>query len=81
MDTVEASLRKLRIPKWTLPVFGYGLSAISLIWVLSKFPFAQLGQHLRTMDWRWVAVAVIAEVLVYFADAWRWMVLLRPAGA
>jgi len=81
MDTLEASLRKRRIPKWALPVFGYGISAISLIWVFSKFPFAQLGHHLRNMEWKWVALAIIAEVFVYFADAWRWMVLLRPAGA
>jgi hypothetical protein len=81
MDTVEAALRKRRIPKWVVPVFGYGISAISLIWVFSKFPFAQMGEHLRTLDWTWVVVAILAEVLVYFADAWRWMVILGPVGA
>jgi uncharacterized protein (TIRG00374 family) len=81
MNTVEVPLRKRKIPKWVVPVFGYGISAISLVWVFSKFPFAQLGHHLRTMDWAWVAVAIIAEVLVYFADAWRWKVILSPVGA
>jgi len=81
MNTIEVSLRKRRIPKWVVPVVGYGISAISLIWVFSKFPFAQLGHHLRTLDWRWVALAIVAEVLVYFADAWRWMVILSPVGA
>lgn len=81
MDTVEASLRRRGIPKWALPVFGYGISAISLVWVFSKFPFVQLGQQLRTIHWSWVALAILAEVLVYFAEAWRWAVLLKPAGA
>ena len=81
MNTIEVSLRKRKIPKWVVPVFGYGISAISLVWVFSKFPFAQLGHHLRTLDWRWVALAIVTEVLVYFADAWRWMVLLSPVGA
>ena len=81
MDTVEATLRKRRIPKWALPVFGYGISALSLLWVFSKFPFAQLGHHLRTLDWFWITLAIMAEVLVYFADAWRWKVILAPVGA
>ncbi|MDP9171869.1 MAG: flippase-like domain-containing protein [Acidobacteriota bacterium] len=81
MDTVEASRKPRKTPKWLLPVVGYSLSALSLVWVFSKFPFAQLGEHLRTMDWTWVAVAVLCELGVYFVDAWRWMVLLRPVGA
>jgi uncharacterized protein (TIRG00374 family) len=81
MDTIEAAAKRRGIPSWLLPVAGYGLSALSLVWVFSKFPFAQLGDHLRTLDWAWVAVAIAVEIAVYFADAWRWMVLLRPAGA
>ena len=69
------------IPKWVLPVAGYGISALSLIWVFSKFPFAQLGDHLRTLSWAWVALAIVTEIAVYFADAWRWMALLAPVGA
>jgi uncharacterized protein (TIRG00374 family) len=81
MDTVESPPRRRRIPKWLVPVIGYGISIASLIWVFSKFPFGQLGEHLRTMDWKWVVVAIAVEVGVYFIDAWRWMVLLGPVGA
>ncbi|HVW86957.1 MAG TPA: lysylphosphatidylglycerol synthase transmembrane domain-containing protein [Bryobacteraceae bacterium] len=81
MDSVDTLSKRRGIPKWVVPVVGYGISAVSLFWVFSKFPFAQLGEHLRTMDWTWVAIAILAEVAVYFVDAWRWMVLLRPAGA
>ncbi len=69
-----------KFPKWLVPALGYAIAAVSLVWALSRFPYAQLGDHLRTMDWLLVAVAVVLEILVYFADAWRWMVLLRPAG-
>jgi uncharacterized protein (TIRG00374 family) len=62
-------------------LIGYGISLASLIWVFSKFDFAQLGADLRRLDWTWVAVAVAVEAAVYFVDAWRWMVLLRPVGA
>jgi uncharacterized protein (TIRG00374 family) len=80
MKTFEAAVKRRGIPKWLLPVAGYGLSAASLIWVFARFPFAQLGEHLRTLDWTWVAIAIVAEVAIYFADAWRWLVMLRPVG-
>jgi uncharacterized protein (TIRG00374 family) len=81
MDTVETPPGRTKIPKWLLPVFGYSLAAASLIWVFSQFPFAKLGEHLRTLNWGWIALAVVVEIGVYFIDAWRWMVILGPAGA
>jgi uncharacterized protein (TIRG00374 family) len=81
MDTVEAAARRGGVPKWLVPAIGYAVSAASLTWVFWKFPFAQLGDHLRTLEWNWVALAIVFEVAVYFADAWRWGALLRPAGA
>jgi len=81
MDTVEAPPKRRGIPKWLVPALGYSVSAASLIWVFWKFPFAQLGDHLRTLEWNWVALAILVEVAVYFADAWRWMALLKRVGA
>jgi hypothetical protein len=63
-----------------VPAAGYAVSAASLIWVFWKFPFAQLSDHLRTMEWNWVAAAVLLEFGVYFMDAWRWRALLKPVG-
>jgi uncharacterized protein (TIRG00374 family) len=80
MDTVGELAKREGLPKWVVPVFGYSVSIVSLVWVFARFPFGQLGAHLRTLDWTWVAVAILAEAAVYFVDAWRWMVLLRPAG-
>jgi len=81
MDTVEAPPRRRGLPKWLVPAIGYAVSAASLTWVLWKFPFGQLGDHLRTLEWNWVVVAILFEVAVYFADAWRWGSLLKPVGS
>lgn len=81
MDTVEAPPRRRGVPKWLVPAIGYAVSAASLIWVFWKFPWSQLADHLRTMQWNWVALAILLEVAVYFFDAWRWAVLLKPVGA
>ena len=80
MNTVEAPPGRQGIPKWLVPAIGYTVSAVSLTWVFWKFPFAQLGDHLRTLEWNWVAVAVLLEFAVYFFDAWRWQALLKPVG-
>jgi uncharacterized protein (TIRG00374 family) len=80
MDILQKAPERRRIPKWLIPAAGYAVSAVSLVWVLSKFPYVQLGDHLRTMDWWWVGVAVVCELAIYAADAWRWAVILRPAG-
>ncbi|HXJ38835.1 MAG TPA: lysylphosphatidylglycerol synthase transmembrane domain-containing protein [Bryobacteraceae bacterium] len=81
MTTSETPQPWQRLPKWLVPTIGYAIGGVSLFWVLSKFPYAQLGEHLRSMDWRWVAVAIGLEFLIYFIEAWRWKVILRPVGA
>src|SRR5580692_7258731 len=81
MDIVEAPPKRGGIPKWLIPAIGYTVSAAALTWVFWKFPYAQLADHLRTLEWNWVALAILFEVAVYFCDAWRWKVLLRPVGA
>ncbi len=81
MDIVEAPPKRQGFPKWLVPAIGYGVSAASLTWVFWKFPYAQLADHLRTLEWNWVALAILFEVAVYFFDAWRWAELLKPVGA
>jgi hypothetical protein len=81
MDTVESPPQQARIPKWLVPAIDYTISGASLIWVFSRFPYALLGDHLRTMDWWWVTLAIALEFAVYFADAWRWSAFLKPVGA
>ncbi len=66
---------------WLVPAIGYTISLASLWWAFARFPFAQMGDHLRTMDWWWLALAVALELGSFFLDAWRWRELLRPACA
>ncbi len=30
------------------------------------------------MDWRWVGLAVISDIAIYFLQGWRWSLLLQP---
>ncbi len=81
MDIVEAPPTRRGIANWLVPVLGYTVSAASLVWVFWRFPWGQLADHLRTLEWNWVALAIAFEVAVYFADAWRWGALMKPVGA
>jgi uncharacterized protein (TIRG00374 family) len=49
-----------------------------LVWSLRQFNFGALMDDLRTMNWWWVSLAVIADIAVFTFQAWRWSVLLRP---
>ena len=75
-DTTEL---KNRFPKWLLPAFGYAVSAVSLVWVLRHTPFRESADHLRHLNWIWVAAALLFEVAANFSHAWRWQVILSPA--
>jgi uncharacterized protein (TIRG00374 family) len=81
MESLDAPPRRGKFPKWALPVFGYLISAVCLMWIFARFPYAQMAEHLRTISWGWVGLAILFEVSAYFVDAWRWAVLLRPVGA
>jgi hypothetical protein len=70
---------KKRFPNWLLPAFGYAVSAVSLVWVVRHTPFRESADHLRHLNWIWVALALIFEVAANFAHAWRWKIILSPA--
>jgi uncharacterized protein (TIRG00374 family) len=67
-----------RIPGWLPQVLGYAISAGCLIWVLHGFPLNELGPTLRSLDYRWVCLAVATDLAVYVAHGWRWTTLLGP---
>lgn len=69
-----------RIPSWLVQLLGYSLSAVCLIWVLHGYPIHDLIPTIRSLDWRWVFLAVAADLSVYLAHAWRWNTLLGPVA-
>jgi uncharacterized protein (TIRG00374 family) len=70
---------KKGFPKWVLPAFGYALSAVSLVWVLKHTPLRESAEHLRHLNWIWVAVAFACEVISNICHGWRWRLILLPA--
>ena len=69
-----------RIPSWLPQVLGYTISAGCLIWVLRGYPLGELGPTLRSLDYRWVCLAVAADFGVYLTHGWRWTTLLTPVA-
>lgn len=67
-----------RVPAWVPQTLGYCLSAACLLWVLRGYPLSDLIPAIRSLDWWWVLLAVVADLLVYVCHAWRWNVLLSP---
>ncbi len=50
-----------------------------LVWVLHGYPIREeLIPALRDLDWKWVAIAVAANLGTWVVHAWRWDVLLQP---
>ena len=58
----------------------YLVAAAGLAWVLHDVAWAKLLDHVAGLDWRWVALGVLADVASYVAQAVRWRLLLRPLG-
>jgi uncharacterized protein (TIRG00374 family) len=69
-----------RIPGWLPQTLGYSISAACLIWVLHGYPLNELGPTLRALDYRWVGLAVAADLAVYVVHGWRWTTLLVPVA-
>lgn len=49
-----------------------------LIWVLHDANLGELRYEIAGLNWWWVAVAMISDVLVYAWHGWRWTLLLTP---
>jgi glycosyltransferase 2 family protein len=54
------------------------VSIACLWWVLHDLNWHEFAADVRVIHWRWVIVAVVADVLVYFWHGWRWSLLLTP---
>lgn len=66
------------MPSWFPQVLGYAVSAVCLLWVLHNYNIRDLTSAIRTLDWKWVALAVVADLSAYLVHAWRWNTLLGP---
>src|SRR6202046_1120783 len=56
------------------------VSVACLAWALHGVSWTELWEEVRELDWHWVAVGVVADVLIYVVQGWRWNLLLLPIG-
>ena len=56
------------------------VSVACLAWAVHGVSWTELWEEIRELDWRWVAVGAIADLLVYVVQGWRWSLLLLPVA-
>jgi len=56
------------------------VSLACVVWWVNGIGWSELWEDIRELDWRWVSVAAIADVLVYVAQGWRWGLVLQPVA-
>jgi uncharacterized membrane protein YbhN (UPF0104 family) len=61
-----------------LLVLTYVASLGCLVWTLRDAKLGELKDDLATMSWWWLALAVVADIVVYCWHALRWSLLLQP---
>ena len=54
------------------------LSLACLWWVLHDINWRESWVEIRQMNWWWVSLAVVSDVVVYVFHGWRWSLLLCP---
>src|ERR1700693_4921975 len=77
---MSAAPSRRRLPSWAPQVFGYSISFSCLLWVLHGYKFDELLPTIKELDWKWVVVAILADLSVYVCHAWRWNTLLSPVA-
>lgn len=66
--------------QWVKLALGYSLAAAGLIWVLRDFELGRLRSLVVNLSWRWIALAVVCDVMSYVCQGARWRLLLKPVG-
>jgi len=67
-----------RLPPWFGTAVVYTIAIACLWWVYQGFDWKSELPRLRQIHWKWIALAVACDVLVYISQAWRWNLVLRP---
>ena len=67
-----------KIRKRVFLIVTCALSLICLIWAVHGLNLRLLRSEIAHLDWRWVAIAMISDVLIYMWQGWRWVLVLAP---
>ena len=69
---------RLRTRVFTIVTIVVSLAGLG--WALHGVVWRELWEEIRELDWRWVAVGAVADIVAYVIQGWRWSLLLRPLG-
>jgi uncharacterized protein (TIRG00374 family) len=75
-DAPERDVRRSRVQR----ALGYIFAVGCLVWVFYNVDPRQLLATMFISNWRFVALAIIADILTYILQALRWKLLLAPVG-
>ncbi len=76
---METPPQRRKMPKWLPQAMGYAASVVCILWILRQYSFREdLLPAIRELDWRWVAIAIVAHFAIFVSQAWRWNTLLAP---
>ncbi len=59
---------------------GYLLAAAGLVWVFHDTDWKTLAGSLTALNWWWVALGILFDILSYVSQGFRWHLLLKPLG-
>ena len=59
---------------------GYLAGAACLVWLFHDVRLGDLGRSVADIQWGWVALAIVFDILGYVCQGWRWELLLRPVA-
>ena len=59
---------------------GYAIALICLIWVFHDVDIKELIRSIDTINWWWVAGAIVLDIFSYLCQGMRWRLLLHPIG-
>jgi glycosyltransferase 2 family protein len=61
-------------------IAAYLAAAAGLAWVIYDIRWPELLKSINGIDWRWVALGILADIASYASQGIRWRLLLRPLG-
>lgn len=66
--------------RWIKSAFGYLVALLCLIWVFHGVHVDRILKDMTAINWWWVALAVICDIMGFVSQGLRWHLLLRPIG-
>jgi uncharacterized protein (TIRG00374 family) len=86
MDQRNVPLNSISTPpdkplsRWIKSALGYVVALVCLVWVFHDVRVDQIFENMTAINWWWIALAVLCDILGFVSQGLRWQLLLRPVG-